>query len=51
MREQINEAARVADEFTKIYYEHVDKKKSIQKLYMDSAVLVYNGNGFQGRAN
>ncbi|XP_070503837.1 NTF2-related export protein [Chironomus tepperi] len=50
LREQINEASRVAEEFTKIYYDIVDKKKSIQKLYMDNGLLVYNGNGFQGES-
>jgi NTF2-related export protein 1/2 len=49
LREQINEAARVADEFTKLYYDHLDKKKPMQRLYLDQqALLVYNGNGVNG---
>lgn len=49
MKDKINEAARVADEFTKLYYEHVDKKKpALNKLFMDEALMVYNGNGFNG---
>lgn len=49
MKDKINEAARVADEFTKLYYEHIDKKKpGLNKLFMDEALFVYNGNGFSG---
>jgi NTF2-related export protein 1/2 len=51
LKDQINEAARAGDEFTTIYYDHVDKKKPINKLYMDNGLLVYNGNGFTGSAN
>lgn len=50
MKERIDEAARAADDFTKIYYEHVDNKKpGINKLYMDNGLFVYNGNGFNGK--
>jgi len=49
LRKQINEAAQAADAFTKLYYEHIDEKKlTVNKLYLDSALLVYNGNGFTG---
>ncbi|CRK90003.1 CLUMA_CG003729, isoform A [Clunio marinus] len=53
LKERINEAARAADEFIKhIYYDHVDKKKpTLNKLYMDNGLLVYNGNGFNGKDN
>ncbi|KAG5670759.1 hypothetical protein PVAND_001000 [Polypedilum vanderplanki] len=48
LKERINEAARIAEEFTKIYYDHIDKKKSTQRLYLDSALVVFNGNGVSG---
>jgi NTF2-related export protein 1/2 len=48
LKERINEAARIGEEFTKIYYEHIDKKKSTQRLYLDTALLVFNGNGISG---
>jgi len=49
LRKQINEAAQAADEFTKHYYENIDQKKlTINKLYRDTALLVYNGNGING---
>jgi len=49
LRERINEAARAADDFTKLYYENIDQKKlTFNKLFMDTALLVYNGNGFSG---
>lgn len=49
MKEKINEAAEAAEKFTKIYYEHVDAKKpTISKLYMETGLMVYNGNGFTG---
>lgn len=45
----MNEAARAGDEFTKLYYEHVDKRKpTLSKLFMENALLIYNGNGFNG---
>jgi len=50
LKEKINEAARYADEFTKLYYDHVDKRKpTLNKLFMDEALYVYNGNGFNGK--
>lgn len=49
LRDRINEAARAAEEFTKIYYSNIDQKKlTINKLFMETALLVYNGNGFNG---
>lgn len=49
MKEKINEAAEAAEKFTKLYYENVDAKKPIlSKLYMDTGLLVYNGNGYNG---
>lgn len=45
----MNEAARAAGDFTKHYYDHVDKRKpNLNKLFMENALLVYNGNGFNG---
>lgn len=49
IRERINEAARVSDDFTKHYYSIIDQKKlTLNNLFMDTALLVYNGNGFNG---
>lgn len=49
LKNRINEAARNAEEFTKLYYDNIDHKKiTLDKLYMDTALLVYNGNGFNG---
>jgi len=50
LKEKLNEAARAAEEFTKLYYKHVDTKRhGVNKFYMDDGLLVYNGNGFTGQ--
>lgn len=48
MLEQINEAASVAHEFTKHYYEHRDKRKAMKGFYMSNGLLVFNGNNISG---
>jgi len=50
LKDKINLAAKASEEFTKLYYDHVDNKKAgLSKLYMDNGLLVYNGNGFNGK--
>lgn len=47
---QIDQACRTAEEFTELYYDSVDRKRHlISRLYMDTAVLVWNGNGTTGK--
>nr|CAH7749070.1 unnamed protein product [Callosobruchus chinensis] len=51
-RGKINEACRVAEEFTKLYYETVDRKRHlISRLYLDTGLLSWNGNGITGNQN
>ncbi|KAL1456304.1 hypothetical protein WDU94_001046 [Cyamophila willieti] len=47
---QIREAARIGEQFTKLYYESMDKKRSVMgKLYKDEdSVLSWNGYGTKG---
>lgn len=48
-RGKIDHACRMGEEFTKMYYETMDKRRHmLSRLYMDSAVLSWNGNGVQG---
>jgi len=43
------QANATALEFTKLYYEFIDKKRNLlSKLYMETAVLVWNGNPVTG---
>ncbi|CAO1439063.1 unnamed protein product [Diamesa hyperborea] len=51
LKSKINEASKTADDFTKNYYDGVDKKKNIAGLYMESSLLVWNGNGYSGIEN
>ncbi|XP_046452224.1 NTF2-related export protein 1-like [Daphnia pulex] len=45
----IDEACSTAQEFTKLYYECLDKKRNlVSRLYMDTAVLVWNGSSVAG---
>ncbi|KAL1502337.1 hypothetical protein ABEB36_007492 [Hypothenemus hampei] len=46
---KIDQACRVAEEFTKVFYDYMDKKRhGIAKLYLDTGVLSWNGNGVKG---
>ncbi|ETN67612.1 NTF2-related export protein [Anopheles aquasalis] len=50
MRVKIDTACTTAEEFTKLYYESVDKKRhQMSRLYMDNGVVVWNGNGANGK--
>ncbi|KAL1131080.1 hypothetical protein AAG570_012317, partial [Ranatra chinensis] len=49
-KSQIDQACRTAEDFTKHYYENLDKRRHlIQRMYMDTGVLVWNGNGTTGK--
>ncbi|KAF5286729.1 hypothetical protein FQR65_LT12462 [Abscondita terminalis] len=46
---KIDQACRTAEEFTKLYYESTDKRRHlISKLYLDTGLLTWNGNGITG---
>ena len=49
MRTKIDLACHTAEEFTKLYYESVDKRRHLtSRYYLDAGVLVWNGNGTVG---
>ncbi|XP_022909324.1 NTF2-related export protein [Onthophagus taurus] len=46
LKGKIDQAVRTAEEFTKLYYDTVDKRRHcIAKLYLDNGLLTWNGNG------
>ncbi|XP_011299326.1 NTF2-related export protein [Fopius arisanus] len=50
LKPKIDQACRVAEEFTKLYYESLDKRRfMISRLYLDTASLIWNGNGTEGK--
>ncbi|XP_011858193.1 PREDICTED: NTF2-related export protein-like isoform X1 [Vollenhovia emeryi] len=50
LKARIDQACRMAEEFTKLYYESLDKRRYlISRMYMDSATLIWNGNGVSGK--
>lgn len=72
LRTKIDQACRTAEEFTKLYYESLDKRRYVSctniphfptlsdvyfsslqqlmsRLYMDTAILIWNGNGIEGK--
>lgn len=52
MKNKIELACRTADDFTRLYYKHFDKMRTqINRLYLDSGLLVWNGNGVNGKDN
>ncbi|KAF6203328.1 hypothetical protein GE061_003746 [Apolygus lucorum] len=49
-KSQIDLACRTAEDFTKHFYENLDKRRQLMvRFYMDTAVLVWNGNGTIGK--
>ncbi|CAH1101049.1 unnamed protein product [Psylliodes chrysocephalus] len=48
-KSRIDQACRVAEDFTKLYYDTLDKRRHIiNKLYLETGVLSWNGNGVIG---
>lgn len=52
LRSNIEESSRTAEDFTKLYYESLDKKRhQMSRLYLDNGVAVWNGNDITGKEN
>ncbi|XP_019698129.1 NTF2-related export protein 1 isoform X2 [Harpegnathos saltator] len=52
LKSKIDQACRTAEEFTKLYYENLDKRRYLlSRMYMDTANLIWNGNGVEGKEN
>lgn len=50
-KKKSEQACDAASEFVKIYYDAIDKKRHIlDRLYHDSATLLWNGNSVTGQA-
>ncbi|CAH0546640.1 unnamed protein product [Brassicogethes aeneus] len=48
-KEKIDLACRTAEEFTKLYYQTIDQRRHLMsRLYLDSGLLSWNGNGVTG---
>ncbi|XP_067003080.1 NTF2-related export protein isoform X2 [Anabrus simplex] len=49
-KSKVDQACRTAEDFTKHYYESVDRRRHLlSRYYLDTAVLVWNGNGTVGK--
>lgn len=45
----VDNACETAEDFTKVFYKQVDNSRHvISKLYLDTGLLVWNGNGING---
>ncbi|EAT37816.1 AAEL010233-PA, partial [Aedes aegypti] len=52
IKTELRTACRMEEEFTKLYNEKVAKKRhQMTRLYMDNGLLVWNGNGVNGKDN
>ncbi|XP_037051620.1 NTF2-related export protein [Bradysia coprophila] len=52
VKSKIDQSYQTADEFTKVYYDSVDKKRhQMSRLYLDNGLLVWNGNESSGKEN
>lgn len=50
LAKKANEANQTATEFSKLFYDHLDKKRhQLSRLYLDSAVATFDGNGTSGK--
>ncbi|KAJ9578367.1 hypothetical protein L9F63_005399 [Diploptera punctata] len=52
LKSKIDQSCHTAEEFTKLYYESMDKRRHLMsRYYLDSSasVLVWNGNGVVGK--
>ncbi|KAK7138174.1 hypothetical protein R3I94_013717 [Phoxinus phoxinus] len=48
-RAQVDQSCRYSEEFVNIYYDCMDKKRrTLTRLYLDKATLVWNGNAVTG---
>ncbi|XP_030766115.1 NTF2-related export protein [Sitophilus oryzae] len=46
---KVDQACRIAEEFTKLYYETIDKRRHLMsRLYLNTGILSWNGNGIKG---
>ena len=49
-KQLIDEADKTAEDFVQIYYEKLDSKRNtINKIYLETAVLSWNGNKIEGK--
>ncbi|CAG9565493.1 unnamed protein product [Danaus chrysippus] len=45
----VDNACETAEEFTRVFYKQVDNSRHLtSKLYLDTGLLVWNGNGING---
>ncbi|XP_034834183.1 NTF2-related export protein [Maniola hyperantus] len=45
----VDNACETAEEFTRVFYKQVDNSRHLtSKLYLDTGLLVWNGNGIHG---
>ncbi|XP_050353981.1 NTF2-related export protein [Nymphalis io] len=45
----VDSACETAEEFTRVFYKQVDNSRHLtSKLYLDTGLLVWNGNGING---
>ncbi|XP_072399475.1 NTF2-related export protein [Diabrotica undecimpunctata] len=52
LRLKIDQACKVAEDFTKLYYDTLDKRRHlIARLYLETGLLSWNGNGVTGNEN
>ncbi|XP_071439776.1 NTF2-related export protein [Hetaerina americana] len=50
LKVKVDDACRAAEEFTKLYYENLDRRRHMMsKYYLDCGVVVWNGNGVIGK--
>ncbi|KAI4503519.1 hypothetical protein M0802_000922 [Mischocyttarus mexicanus] len=52
LKSKIDYTCRTAEEFSKLYYDSMDKRRYLMsRLYMDTASLSWNGNGVDKKDN
>ncbi|KAH8402404.1 hypothetical protein KR009_011830, partial [Drosophila setifemur] len=50
LKSKVESCARTAEDFTRLYYASVDNRRhQMGRLYIDTAIFSWNGNGANGR--
>ena len=52
LQDKLKESVETADKFSQIFYKKLDMERhAIDKLYLDTATLSWNGNCIEGELN
>lgn len=52
LRSKVIESSQTAEKFIAVFYDSLDKRRhQMSRLYLDNAIMTWNGNGIRGEEN